>query len=122
MSGFKRADRLSGLLQAELADLLRTSVKDPRVTSLTITGVDLAADLGHAKIYYMPLGGEGDLRAMAAGLGAATGFLRREVGRRLRLRRAPELVWQLDTTLDRAMAVTTLIEQLEIAEAGEEEE
>ncbi len=118
MPSSNRNERVAGEIHAILADALRTRVKDPRITPISLTGVRVTRDLGTATVHFTPLGGEGDLKAIQAGLRAATGFLRREIGSQLRLRHAPELVFEPDTGLDDAIRLTSLLERMEAEDAA----
>jgi ribosome-binding factor A len=106
-----RHQRIEAQLQRSLAELLPRAVKDPRVRSVTITAVKLAPDLGTARIFFLPFGGQGSTDDLGAGLRSASGFLRGEVARELGLRHAPRLEFVLDTDLQRAQALSDLIEQ-----------
>lgn len=97
-------------MQRVLAELIRREVKDPRVGSVTITQVQLAADLGQARVFFVPLGGTADPSVVQAGLTAAAGFLRGEVGRAVGLRHAPKLVFVADELFDKASELTALID------------
>jgi len=120
MTGNNRNERVAGEIHAILAEALRTRVKDPRIGQISLTGVRVTRDLGTATVYFTPLGGEGDVRRMAEGLRAASGFLRREIGQRLRLRQAPELVFKPDTGIDEAVRLTALLERMEQEDAARE--
>ena len=113
MSSPKRHERVAGEIHAVLADALRTRIKDPRVTPISITNVRLSPDLSVAVVYFTPLGGEGDRRELLGGLKAANGFLRRELGARLRLRHVPEIHFRLDDGLDDAIRLTSLLSRME---------
>lgn len=110
---FARRERVAEALKRELGDLITSQVADPRVTLATITGVDVSPDLKHAKIYV----GAFDSTAPAepadevlAGLRAARGFLKRELGKRLRLRIMPELRFIEDATERKAQRLERLID------------
>ena len=118
MTGNNRNERVAGEIHAILAEALRTRIKDPRIGLISLTGVRVTRDLGTATVYFTPLGGEGDAAKMAEGLRAASGFLRREVGRQLRLRQAPELVFKADTGIDEAVRLTALLERMEEEDAA----
>lgn len=107
-----RAQRVAGEIADILATLLRRGVRDPRVTPITITSVRVSPDLSVARVNYVPLGGEGDAESLADGLASAGGFLRRQLGRQLRLRITPELHWHLDNNLEKAIGMTQLLDQL----------
>jgi ribosome-binding factor A len=107
----RRVQRLNQLLREELATLLRTESKDPRVRTVTITGVETTSDLAHAEVFVRTLGGERPVAEAIEGLESAEGFLRRELGRRLRLRRIPELSFAADTTLEHATRIESLLDE-----------
>jgi ribosome-binding factor A len=116
MMGYKRTDRVGDQIRMEIAEILMRRVKDPRVGFVTVTGVDLSADLKHAWVYLTVLAeGEQEAETMAA-LGRACGFIRTELGRRLKLRSVPDLTFVKDTSVDRAMRVLNLIEGVHRAE------
>lgn len=96
-------------MQRVLAGLVARAVKDPRVGPVTITQVELAADLGTARVYFVPFGQPGAHPQALEGLNAAAGFLRGEVGRALSLRHAPKLVFVADDSFDRAARLSDLI-------------
>ena len=117
MSSYKRADRVADLIKMEISDLLLKQVRDPRIGSVTITGVKVTDDLRMARIYFVELGKDQCSEEVRAGLAKATGFLRRGLGSRLRLRTVPELLFSYDPSF----AYGNRIEQL-IAEIHREEE
>ena len=121
MPAHKRDVRVAGEIHAVLADLLRRELKDPRVTPISITAVRLSGDLGVAWVRFVPLGGEGDPKAILQGLKAASGFLRHQIGLRLRLRTTPQLVFELDAGLDRSIELTSLLSRLEEEESAARE-
>ncbi len=97
-------------MQRSLAGLLRRGVKDPRVGNVTITAVVLAPDLAIARIHFLPFAGTHDADEVLAGLRSAAGFLRGELSRELKLRHVPRLEFQIDTELERAQRLTSLID------------
>jgi ribosome-binding factor A len=117
MNSFKRADRVADLIRVEISDLLLKEVRDPRIGSVTITGVKVTDDLRIARVYFVELGKDQCSDEVQAGLGKAAGFLRRELGRRVRLRSVPELLFSYDPSF----AYGNRIEQL-ISEIHREEE
>lgn len=96
---YKRSDRVSDQMVHEIADILMRKIRDPRIGFVTVTGVELAADLRNAKVFVSVYGGDKD--ATLAGLESATPFIRAELGRRMRLRFIPELLFRLDETAER---------------------
>jgi ribosome-binding factor A len=105
----RRADRVADSVRAAVAELILRELKDPRIGLVTITAVEMTDDLKHARIFFSVVGDEDARRRSLAGLQSAAGFLRREVGRRLQLRYAPELTFRLDPTPERAQRLTDLL-------------
>ena len=110
-----RINRINEEIQKELSSLLRT-VKDPRVqdTMISVTRVETTPDLRYTKVYVSFLQEEKVKDAMA-GLKSAGGYLRRELGRNLQLRYAPEIVWSLDDSITYGAKMLKLINSLEIS-------
>lgn len=104
-----RTRRIESEIQRVLSELIAREVKDPRVGNVTITAVSLAADMGVAKVYFTPFASRNPVEEVQVGLTRAGGFLRGEVGRRLRLRHAPRLEFVADDTVDKAAHLTGLI-------------
>lgn len=107
----KRLARLNEQLKRELSDLIRTEVRDPRVGVVTITGVDVAADLGSARVFVRAIDDEA-LPEMLEGLEAAAPFLRTKLGRILHLRRIPELRFQEDRSLEGARRIEEVLAEV----------
>ncbi len=118
---FKRADRVAGLIQAELSHLLLRTVKDPRLHAVTITAVQVSADLRHARVLFTGSGDPAGMAQVLAGLRSAAGFLRGQLGRSLHLRYAPELTFEADDSVERSLRVAALLKQVAAPE-GEEGE
>jgi len=97
-------------MQRVLSELISRQVKDPRVGNVTVTAVELAADLGSARVFVVPFASRCEPAAVVEGLTAAAGFLRGELGRRLQLRHAPRLAFAFDDLPDRAAHLTDLID------------
>ena len=108
-----RQEKLGELIAAELSDLLRTRVKDPRVGFASITRVEVSNDLRHAKVHVSVMGSEEERADTMRGLRNATGFLRHELASRLTLRYMPELVFKLDTSIEEGARILALINQVE---------
>ena len=109
----RRTERVNDLIQAEISELLKRRVKDPRVSDLvTVTEVATSADLRYAKVFISVMGSEDEKRETLKCLGAASGFLRRELGERLTLRYIPELSFEQDDSIEHGAHVLRLIEQL----------
>lgn len=107
----RRIERVNHLLREELASLLLRSAKDPRLAPVSIMAVKATPDLKYATVY-VRAGGEEALADALRGLESAEGYLRRELGRRLHLRRIPELSFEADRTLEHAHRIETLLRQV----------
>lgn len=107
----RRTQRVNQLLREEIASLLRTEIKDPRVETVTVTDVEATSDLKHADVYVRTLGGEVPVEVAIEGLESAEGFLRRQLGRTLRLRRIPELVFHADRALEHVRRIEDLLDE-----------
>ncbi|MGH7507795.1 MAG: 30S ribosome-binding factor RbfA [Longimicrobiales bacterium] len=115
----RRIERLNEQLKRELMEVLQYDVKDPRVGAVTITAVHATPDLNQARVFVNARGTEAERESSLEGLRAASSFLRGELSRRLRIRRVPELVWEIDLTLQHARRIEQLLgEVLPPAEPG----
>jgi ribosome-binding factor A len=116
VSSFKRADRVADLIKMEIADLLLKQVRDPRIGSVTITGAKVSDDLRTAKVFFVEMGKDACSADLEAGLRKATGFLRRELGRRLHLRRVPEITFVYDPSFAYGSRIETLLKEIHESE------
>jgi ribosome-binding factor A len=112
MMAKKRIARVNEQLKRELTMLLQLEVRDPRIGIVTVTDVETSPDLYHAKVFYSVMGGEEERASAAEGLRAAAGFLRTEIGKRMHIRRAPELHFTYDDTLRHAMHIERLLQEV----------
>lgn len=95
-----------------LADLIRTEVKDPRIPMMTsVTDVEVSGDLSQAVVFVSVMGTEEEQKACISALAGAAGFLRREIGRKMRIRVTPELKFRLDTSITQGIRMSNLIDQ-----------
>ncbi len=108
----KRAARLNEQLKREISELIRTEVRDPRVGLVTITGVDVAADLGSARVFIRTSGGQEELDSSLEGLTAAAPFLRAALGRLLHVRKVPELRFQMDRSQEHALRIERILSEV----------
>lgn len=112
MSGGKRIARLNEQLKREISELIQKQVRDPRVGQVTITGVDVARDLGSAKVYVRAPGTPDQLTSTLEGLGAAAPFLRTALGRVMRVRRVPELRFRTDRSYEHAQRIEQVLSEI----------
>ena len=109
-----RIERLNSLLRQEISDLLQREIKDPRLgTFVTITAVEVSPDLSFAKVMVSRLGTESEKKETMAALTAASGYIRHELGERMKARRIPELSFRLDDTMEKADRVLRIMDRLE---------
>lgn len=108
--GFQRSDRVAEQVRRDLAALIQTELKDPRVGMISLTEVELTPDYAHAKVYFTTLHSE-HLPDILKGLKRASGFLRRELGRRIKIHTLPELHFVHDASLERGASLSQLIDQ-----------
>ena len=110
----RRISRVAALIQQEVSLMLLHDIKDDRVGAgmVSVTEVDVSGDLQHAKIYVSIYGTDEARVETMAGLKSATGYVRRELGRRVRLRRTPEVIFIEDRGLERGDRMLTLLNQL----------
>lgn len=118
--GKKYQRRVSDLIRTHLTTLLERKVNDPRLEMVTITNVAVTPDALRADVHFSVLGGAEAQAEAQAGLESAAGWLRRELGRRLRLRNTPELVFHYDPSLERGEHIASILDQLGLS--GDEEE
>ena len=110
--GVSRNVRVTEQVHHELAELVRAEVKDPRVGMVTITGVELTPDYAYATVYFSVLpDDEVTVASTLAGLRHAAGFLRSQLGRRVRIHTTPELRFVHDASVERGMAMSKLIDE-----------
>ena len=123
MATNRRIARVAALIKREISQMLLYGIKDDRVGSgmVSVTDVNVSGDLQHAKIFVSIYGTEEARSETMAGLKAATGFVRSELGHRIRLRRTPEVIFEEDRSFERGTRVLSLLNQLsqERAEKGD---
>lgn len=117
-----KQDRMNWRVRTILSELIRREVSDPRLQNITVTEVDLDQELQYARVYVNALGDESRRDQVMAGLERAKGFLRREVGKRVRLRKTPELEFKWDATLAEGDRIERLLAQLDIPPAEDNEQ
>jgi ribosome-binding factor A len=119
----KRSERVADLIQREVAEMLVKSIKDPRIGFVTITKVTVSEDCRFAKVYFSVAGSLAERESSGKGLDSAKGYIRKELGRRLRLRYTPEIVFQFDPSIEYAIHMEEVIRNIHRGEEpnGDEE-
>ncbi len=114
-----RQKRVADRIRLELSDLLLRETRDPRLALVTITDVTIDRDLGYAKIYVNAMGAETRREEVMEALEGAKGYLRREISRRIPLRRTPELRFHWDPSLEHGERIGRLLDMLAVDEEEE---
>ena len=107
-----RVEKLQELIKQEISDIIFNELKDPRIGFVTVTSVACTEDLREAKIYVSIMGDEKAARESLHGLNSSLGFVRREIGRRIRLRFTPEISFALDASLDYSDHIQRLLNEI----------
>ncbi|MFZ7943740.1 MULTISPECIES: 30S ribosome-binding factor RbfA [Bacillaceae] len=107
-----RANRVGEQMKKELGDIIGRKIKDPRIGFVTVTDVQVTGDLQQAKVYISVLGDEEQRENTLKGLAKAKGFIRTEIGHRIRLRKTPEIIFEWDESIDYGNRIETLLHQL----------
>jgi len=106
---YSRSERVADQIQREVAEIISQELDDPRIGRVTVSGSSLSRDLSNATLY-ITLPADGDVKRALEGLNRASGFVRRRLGQRVRMRYVPRLRFAHDATLDRATRVGELID------------
>ena len=118
MTAYSRADRVGGLIQQILSEMLQRDISDPRLHMVTITRVSLTKDLRLARVYFAAAGGKPSAEDAARGFQSAAGFIKRRLGPQLGLRYMPELEFYYDESFDYGARIDQLLKS--IAASGDE--
>ena len=119
MSSQLRIEKLQELIKQEMSKMLLREIKDPRIGFVTVTDVEMTGDLREAKIFVSVMGDEKKVKDSLKGLQSAVGFIRREIGRRIRLRFTPEISFALDTSLDYSEHIQKILLDIEKQEQSQ---
>lgn len=111
MPRYSRTDRINEQLRQEISLLIRDEVRDPRAWLATVTAVSTSPELDHAKVYITALGDDEQKEDVVSGLRSAAPFIRGQLSRRLRLRRVPELHFEVDRVLEEAARIESLLRE-----------
>lgn len=108
-----RATRVGEQMKKELGDIIGRKIKDPRIGFVTVTDVQVTGDLQQATVYISVLGGEEQRENTLKGLAKAKGFIRSEIGQRIRLRKTPEIIFEFDESFEYGNRINNLLHQLQ---------
>lgn len=109
--GFARSERVNDQIQRDLSEIIRSELKDPRVGMITLTAVEVTPDYAHASVYFTMLEGKTSVEDTLFGLQKASGFLRSELGKRIKIHQIPQLKFKFDESLERGISLSALIDK-----------
>jgi ribosome-binding factor A len=121
VTNFKRAERVADAIRKEISDILLKEISDPRIGLITITDTKLSDDLRQAKVYFVQMGKDQGSRDIQENLQRASGFLKKELGRRLRLRHIPEILFFYDESFEYGSRIDRILAEVNKGETVESE-
>ncbi len=117
----RRLEKISEEMKREISRIIRAEIKDPGITSMvSVTKVEVARDLGYAKVFVSLLGDEKDKENTMEGLKRAKGFIKKELGKRIRIRSVPELSFVVDQSIEHGAYITRLINSIREKEGDDQ--
>jgi ribosome-binding factor A len=116
-----RMSRVGEEIKKELSVLLQRGLKDPRVGFVTVTDVEVSSDLQLAKVFVSVFGSEEQRKASLAGLQKAKGYLRTEIGKRVKLRHIPDFTFKLDESIDYGSKIESILREISTEEGKQDE-
>ncbi len=111
---------MADLIQKEISEILMRSIKDPRIGFVTITRVSVTDDCRLARVYFSIMGTDEERKQSLNGLDSAKGFIRKELGSRIRLRYTPELIFLFDPSIEYAIHIEEVIQQIRSEKENDE--
>ncbi len=118
---YKRSEKVAEAIHEMVSELLVKGLKDPRIGFVTITGVKATDDLRNATIYFSVIGSDEEKKATEAGLNSARGYIRKEIGRNLRMRYIPDIAFRYDESIEYGSRIESLLKDIEIKEEGNDQ-
>jgi len=111
-----RHDKVTQAMKREISNIIHDELKDPRLGFVTITRVEMTADLRYAKVFFSVLGKEEEHKKTKEALDSALGYIRRLIAQRIRLRFAPEIIFREDRSIEYSMHIEKLLNELEVSD------
>jgi ribosome-binding factor A len=109
---YKRSEKVAEAVHELISELLIKGLKDPRIGFVTVTGVKVTDDLHLATVFFSVVGSEDEKKETEKGLNSAKGFIRKELGRNLRLRYIPDIIFKYDDSLDYGQRIETILHEI----------
>ncbi len=116
--GQLRVEKVQEFIKQEISQIILCELKDPRIGFVTVTRVEVTGDLQHAKIFVSLMGSSEQKEATLQGLQRSLGFMRTEIGKRLRLRMIPDLTLAVDDSLDHSVRIQKLLDEIKQDESS----
>lgn len=116
-----RMSRVGEEIKKELSILLQRGLKDPRIGFVTVTDVEVSSDLQLAKVFVSIFGSEEERKASLAGLQKAKGYLRTEIGKRVKMRHIPDFTFKLDESIDYGSKIESILREISTEEGKQDE-
>jgi len=117
---YKRSEKVSEAIHEMVSGLLVKGLKDPRIGFVTVTGVKVTDDLHLATIYFTVIGSDEEKKASEAGLNSARGFIRKELGKSLRMRYVPDLLFRYDTSVEYGARIESILKEIQSDDEGDD--
>ncbi|KAB2335462.1 30S ribosome-binding factor RbfA [Cytobacillus gottheilii] len=117
-----RSNRVGEQMKKELGEIIGRKIKDPRIGFVTVTDVQVTGDLQQATVYISVLGDEEQRENTLRGLAKAKGFIRSEIGQRIRLRKTPEILFEFDESIDYGNRIESLLHQIQDEQRSDDKE
>lgn len=117
-----RANRVGEQMKKELGEIIGRKIKDPRIGFVTVTDVQVTGDLQQATVFISVLGDEEQRENTLRGLAKAKGFIRSEIGQRIRLRKTPEILFEFDESIDYGYRIESLLHQIQDEDRSKEKD
>ena len=114
-----RVERVAEQIKKELSQLIQAELKDPRIGFITLTGVEVTGDLSQARVFLSVLGSEEQKEETLKALARGKGFLRSELGKRIRFRHTPDLLFKFDSSIEYGSRIEALLDQLNQGKGGQ---
>ncbi|WP_281887562.1 30S ribosome-binding factor RbfA [Paenibacillus sp. YYML68] len=113
-----RVGRVGEQIKKEISQIIQSELKDPRIGFITVTGVDVTNDFSQAKVFLSVLGSDEQREETLKALGRSRGFIRAELGKRIRMRKVPEILFKFDVSIDYGSKIEKLLHQINEENAG----
>ena len=111
--GYKRSKRVGEQLMREVSNMISVGeVKDPRISSVVITNFYLSDDMGYLKLYFTKISEDFDIKTIEGCLNSASGYIRKKIGDKLRLKKMPKIVFEFDSVLEKGYKIDELIREV----------